>query len=53
MCFLEELNINDDVYQDVKNINRQYDPMIRFQILDDILQDEKWGLLTVKRAFSN
>ena len=39
MCFLEGLNINQDVYQDIKNVNRQYVRIIRIQILDDILDN--------------
>ena len=48
LCFLEELNVNQEVYQDVKNINRQYGRMIRIQNLNDILHNQKRGLVMVK-----
>ena len=53
LCFLEELNVNQEVYQDVKNINRQYGRMIRIQNLNDILHNQKRGLVMVKITCSD
>ena len=48
LCFLQELNINQDFSQDVKNVNRQDVPITRIQI-----SGRYFTLLMVKRTWSN